>query len=224
MTVANIIGRVPLAKERTMRRWRVTHVRSITGSALTVSRMIRRREFMRKRTVVLTNGGAPTAITATVFVTTRIPPVSIAGVVPKIKRDIPSPNRAVPAIGTAPIATAVRVTLQMRYPSVNTRGIARIVNTGIRSPMVVQRGGTAPSATMKTRYVRLKARRIALIRGTARRAKKGIYLRNRVRKVSGTAKPATPFIIPPATMQPFRTSTPGTALSTNNIPGVNSGI
>ena len=77
---------------------------------------------------------------------------------------------------------------------------------------------------MKTRYVRLQARRIAIIRGTARRVKKGIYLRNRVRKVAGTAKLVTKFIILPAKVRHFRTIIRGTVISMKIIPVAKSDI
>lgn len=192
--------------------------------------MIRRREFMRKRTVVRITGGARIAkVTATEIlrpdaVMPKTKPANTVGDVATIKQDMLTTKLVISAIGIVPIATAVRVTLQMRNPSVNTRGIAPIVNTGIRSPMVVQRGGTAPSATMKTRYVRLQARRIAIIRGTARRVKKGIYLQNRVRKVTGTAKLVTRFIILPAETRSFRTIIRGTVISMKIIPVAKSDI
>ena len=191
--------------------------------------MIRRREFMRKRTAVRITGGARIAkVTATEIhpdaVMPKTKPANIVGDVATIKQDMLTMKLVISAIGIVPIATAVRVTLPMRNLSVNTRGIARIVTTGIRSPMVVQRIGIVPSAKTKTRYIRLKMRCIATIRGTARHVKKGIYLRNRVRKVAGTAKLVTRFIILPAKVRPFRTIIRGTVISMKIIPVAKSDI
>ena len=122
---------------------------------------------MRKRTAVRIIGGAVIATAAMVNVMTRTNPARTAGGAPMMQRDMLITKPVPPVTGTAPIAKAARVTLQMRNPSVNTRGIARIVNTGIRSPTVAQRVGIVPSAKTKTRYMRLRMKRIATIRGTA---------------------------------------------------------
>ena len=122
---------------------------------------------MRKRTVARIIGGAVIATAAAVNVTPKINPANIVGGVPTMQRDTLTTKPVLSATGTAPIAKAARVTTIIRNLSVPTPGIAPIATTGIRSPTVAQRVGIVLSATTKTRYMRLRMKRIATIRGTA---------------------------------------------------------
>ena len=214
---ANIIGCVSVAKKRTMRRWRVTHVRSITGSALIVSGRIQRREFTLKPRVARIIGGAINATITPVDVMPKTMPAIIAGGAPTMQWDTLMTKPVLPATGTAPIAKVARVTTIIRNLSVPTPGIAPIVSTGTRSlTAVAKRIGIVQTATTETRSMRLKTQRIAAIHGTARNVKKGIYSRKPVRTVIGIAKTKT-VGVPIIRRNEHPAITPGIVMLMKNI-------